>query len=527
MKNFKFFLLALILLIGFTLRFYKVEEIPTGFFADEAAIGYNAYSVLTTGKDEHGVSFPFYFQSFGDWRTPVPIYTMIPFIAIFGLNEFSVRFTMVVYGTLSILLLYLFVRELFLKYKNLNEQFALTSSFFLAISPWHIHFSRSGFEFTTMPFYLLAGLFFLFRFLHRDQKNKDLILAVIFFIISFYTAYVIQLVLLPFLLGIFILYLKTFIPKHLKLIIICLLIFIFGLVPFIVSASSGQSTSRFIHISPLTNGKSINELIQPMAKTYIDHFSLDFLFFKGDIDMPGHFISRHSIRGMGELYFFQLPLIFLGIILLILRARKIFVLLFLWLALYPIGSTMTAEGPFSHRSLFGVIPFQILSAIGLITFIYYSIRLIKNSKLRVVISGILISIFIIIGSLSIKDYINKHFNEYPLYSSDYWGWQDGPEQIMNYFLAQKDNYDQMYISGEFNGGPQIFIKFYDPQNTCQNKCRGGGFESYDPTLHQLFVLSPGLLENSIFKKQFLVKKTIYYPNGNVSFKIGEITKQSF
>ena len=527
MRHLKFVILAAILLIGFALRFYNVKNIPTGFFADEAAIGYNSYSILTTGKDEHGAPYPFYFQSFGDWRTSVPIYSMIPFIAIFGPNEFSVRFTMVVYGTATILILYLFTRELFWKEERFKERIALTSSLFLAISPWHIHFSRSGFEFTTMPFYLLAGLVFLFRFLHRNQKNKDLILATIFFITSFYTAYVIQLVLLPLLFSIFILYSKTFLTKRLKLSIICLFIFILGLIPFLLAATSGQALTRFNSVSPLSHGKSIKEVLQPMINTYVDHFSLDFLFLKGDIDMPGHFISRHSVRGMGELYLFQLPLLFSGIIYLILKAKRIFIFLFLWLALYPVGSIMVAEGPFAHRSLFGVIPFQILSAIGLIAVFYFLFKLIKNLKLQVAISGILIVFFVIIGSLSIKDYINKYFNEYPLYSSDFWGWQDGPEEIINYFITQKDYYDQMYMSGEFNGG-YIFIPFYDPKNLCQNKCKMGDIyrqpEIYDPLKKQLFALSPEFLSKSNYNQNFKVVKNVYYPNGNVAFKIGEIVK---
>lgn len=519
MKHFKFVILTAILIIGFSLRFYNVKSIPNGFFADEAAIGYNAYSILTTGEDEHGVSYPFYFQSFGDWRTPVPIYSMIPFIAIFGLNEFSVRFTMVVYGTATILILYLFTQELFWKEKHFREPIALVSSLFLAISPWHIHFSRSGFEFTTMPFYLLVGLFFLFRFLHHDQKNKDLILATIFFVISFYTAYVIQLVLLPFLFSIFILYSKTFLKKHLRIFIFCLSLFILGLMPFLFAAVSGQALARFNSVSPLSQGKSLTQVLQPMIKTYIDHFSLDFLFLKGDIDMPGHFISRHSVRGMGELYLFQLPLLFSGIIYLILKAKRIFILLFLWLALYPIGSTMVAEGPFAHRSLFGVAPFQTLSAIGLIPILYLLSKLIKNSKLKIVILGTLISFFVIIASLSVENYINKYFNEYPSYSADFWGWQYGPKEIINYFKTQKNNYNQLYMTGYFNS-PQIFLSFYDPKQECRN-CFIGGKENFNPFKKQLFAFRVEEVTDNM-KKKMKIKKIIYYPDKKEAFYIGEL-----
>lgn len=370
-------------------------------------------------------------------------------------------------------------------------------------------------------------MFFLFRFLHRNQKNKDLILATIFFIISFYTAYVLQLVLLPFLFIIFILYAKTFLTKHLKIFIICLSFFILGLIPFLLATASGQALTRFNSVSSLSQGKSLTEVLQPMIKTYLDHFSFDFLFLKGDIDMPGHFISRHSVRGMGELYLFQLPLLILGIIYLLLKDKRILTFLLLWPAFYPVGSTITAEGPFAHRSLFGVVPFQILSAVGLIAILYFSFKLIKNSKLQMVILGILVGFFVIIGSLSIKDYINKYFNEHPLYSSDFWGWQYGPKEIITYFITQKDNYDQMYMSGEFNAG-DIFLSFYDPQNTCESKCKMGDFfkepHIYNPSKRQLFSLSPEYLSKSNLAKNFLVKKTIYYPNSTIAFQIGEIVK---
>ena len=518
-----------VLLFGFLLRFYKVSEIPTGFFADEAANGYNAYKLLTTGKDEYGVSFPFYFQSFGDYRTPVAIYSMIPSIFIFGLNQFSVRFTMVIYGTLTILFLYLFVKELFWNEQSfIKDVIALSSSLFLAISPWHIHFSRSGFEFIPMPFYLIVGLFFLFRFLHRTQKPINLVLSTIFFIITFYTAYVVQIVLIPFLFCIFLLYRKKNLNKKiLKISLISLIFFLLGLIPFITATLSGQALTRFNSVSPFSHGKNLKDVLKPMAKTYIDHFQLDFLFLKGDIDMPRHFISRHSLKGIGELYLFQLPLLILGIFYLFLKYKKILIFSLVFLILYPIGSTIIAEEPFAHRSLFGVVPFQILSAIGLTSIFYFLSKIITNSKLKIVIMTIMICFFVIICSLSLKDYVNKYFNEYPLYSSDFWGWQYGPKETMQYFLSVKNNYDELYMSGEFNSG-NIFLKFYDPKNTCQNKCMLGDFwrnpKIYNSKKRQLFSLSPEYLKNSSLSNRFIVKKIIFYPNKTIAFQIGEIVE---
>lgn len=93
-----------------------------------------------------------------------------------------------------------------------------------------------------------------------------------------------------------------------------------------------------------------------------------------------------------------------------------------------------------------------------------------------------------------------------------------------YFLKEKNNYDHLYMSGEFNGG-EIFIKFYDPENNCQNKCKIGDFwrepTIYNPSRRQLFSLSPEYLKNSSFEKQFSMKKIIYYPDGSPAFFIGE------
>src|SRR3989344_9678426 len=91
-----------ILLLKFILRVYDLSNNPPGFFGDEAAIGYNAYKILQTGKDEYGEPYPIFFRSFGDYRLPIPIYANIPFVAFFGLNEFSVRLTAVFYGLISI-----------------------------------------------------------------------------------------------------------------------------------------------------------------------------------------------------------------------------------------------------------------------------------------------------------------------------------------------------------------------------------------------------------------------------------------
>ncbi|MBI2599051.1 glycosyltransferase family 39 protein [Candidatus Curtissbacteria bacterium] len=114
----KYLLLAIILLAAI-LRFYKLGSTPPSLYWDEASLGYNAYSILKTGRDEHGKFLPTTnFAAFGDYKPPGYIYTTVPSIAIFGLTEFAIRFPSALFGTLTVLLTYLLAKKLFGESQN-------------------------------------------------------------------------------------------------------------------------------------------------------------------------------------------------------------------------------------------------------------------------------------------------------------------------------------------------------------------------------------------------------------------------
>src|SRR3989338_10245063 len=102
----RIFLLILILAIAAILRFYRLGSIPASLYSDEADQLYNAYSVLTTGKDEHGQFLPVSFRSFGDWKPPLQTYLMLPFIALLGSTETAARLPSSILGTGTIFLTY-------------------------------------------------------------------------------------------------------------------------------------------------------------------------------------------------------------------------------------------------------------------------------------------------------------------------------------------------------------------------------------------------------------------------------------
>jgi len=86
------YLLVLILFIAALLRLGNLGGNPPGLTPDEAALGYNAYSILKTGRDEYGQILPVVFKSFGDYKPELYVYLTVPSVAIFGLTEFAVRF---------------------------------------------------------------------------------------------------------------------------------------------------------------------------------------------------------------------------------------------------------------------------------------------------------------------------------------------------------------------------------------------------------------------------------------------------
>ncbi|OGD91224.1 hypothetical protein A3D81_02855 [Candidatus Curtissbacteria bacterium RIFCSPHIGHO2_02_FULL_40_17] len=147
-------ILIVVLALAAVLRFYQLGVNPPSLDWDETAHGYNAYSILKTGRDEYGYKFPLSFRSFDDYKPPIYTYLVVPSVAIFGLNDFAVRLPSATLGVLAVIFTYLMVFELFK-----NRQIALLTALFLTISPWHLQFSRVAFETNSAIFWSVLGTF--------------------------------------------------------------------------------------------------------------------------------------------------------------------------------------------------------------------------------------------------------------------------------------------------------------------------------------------------------------------------------
>jgi len=158
-----FYLLIAILLLGLAIRLYLQGTAPKGALVDETSFGYIAYSLLETGHDEHGATWPLVFKAFGDNKLPVYGYALLPFVKLMGLTETSIRYPSILAGTLLIAIVYFLLREL-----KFSAKLSLVGSVITATAPWTFILSRFGLESNLALLFFTAGL----ATLIRSTKNK-------------------------------------------------------------------------------------------------------------------------------------------------------------------------------------------------------------------------------------------------------------------------------------------------------------------------------------------------------------------
>lgn len=482
LKKYRKWIIVFILLIAFILRINKITQVPPSLNWDEASIGYNAYSIIKTGRDEWGKTLPIHFKSFGEYKLPGQIYASIPAIALFGLNPFGVRITPVIYGTLTVLFLYFLTKELFKK-----ESIALVSAFLLAISPWHIQLTRGSFESSFALMWVVLGVWL---FVKGFKDSKWWIISMIPFALSVYT-YNSARAFVPLLLfTLFVIYRKD-ILKEKKKAILSIVLFVLLMIPVMTFFVSGEGGARYQLVSitdeaglipridEARNLSTLPESLIPMfhnrpvyvggyfIQNYLAHFTPDFLFISG----AGH--RQHHVQGIGQLYWVQALFLIVGISMLFKNKEKFKWLLLSWMLLAYVPVALTLDSiPHALRTLNAVPTYQIISAYG----IYYLYSWL-NKKNKIINYAFWIFVIVIL-MFQFAKYLNNYFNRYPvLYSRD---WQYGYKQVLDYVGEKQGKYDMIVFSRNY-GEPHIFTLFnleYDPA-LYQNDPNLERFESND------------------------------------------------
>jgi len=68
------FAVPVVVLFSIFMFFWRLDSTPPGFYIDESLHAYNAVSILETGKDEYGKSFPILFRFYGSYNEPLYVY---------------------------------------------------------------------------------------------------------------------------------------------------------------------------------------------------------------------------------------------------------------------------------------------------------------------------------------------------------------------------------------------------------------------------------------------------------------------
>lgn len=482
------------MLLGGFLRLWQLDKLPVSLFGDEIDVGVHAYSILKTGKDYYSNTFPIMFRSFAESRLPIPIYLAVPFIALFGLNEWGVRLGMAIMGIFGLVGFFLLCKELF------GIRVGLIAVFLLSISPWHLQYSRQANDAGAV---LTLTIFAVWLFLKGLKNYTLMLLSAVMFSLTFYS-YSIAAIFTPLIgLSLLIIY-REQIKKisRLRLFMVALVVLLL-ILPYIKFTFLGVSSERFSKISVEADQTLIDEITKrrvqsdspltpifqnrltvsanEIIKNYLKSYSTDFLFVNGDPNL------RQSIGGFGELFLFNIPLLLFGFVVLVMTITKSplnmgYLLIVVWLLIAPLPSALTRDGSFHASRLILLLPALLVICAWGLNYLFSNFK--KNNFIKIVTLAIFL-----FGISNIFGYTYRYIVEWP---HDSWRfWHSGFKETLTFVKTIDHQYSRVYFNNTYEPMLPRFLFWY----------------SYDPAL---------------FQKQFQDDKHIedIVPGFN-GFKLGE------
>jgi len=448
----KYLFLFLIIFLGAFLRLYKVSSDPPGLYIDEISIAYNANEILTKGIDQYGVKDPLWFKAFGEYKMPVYIYLTAGSIAVFGRNDFAVRFPSVASGILTLLIFYFLVEELAMFAKKQlpfsPTSYALLATLLLTISTWHIQFSRAGFEATTGLCLYLLGLL-LTVMAHKKRKMSLLVLSFLSFVLTMYTYNIYRFITPVTLLLITIVFLKS--QRKTGKVLLSLASFIITSMPVIMFSLSGAGSERFAETSAFAS--SVNwPLIQKIIyypiiflSNYVSYFSLNFLFNMGDG------IGRHQMANFGPMQYWEFPFLIIGLFFFIKNWKNPFHCLVIFLLfLAPFAAAVAVPSPHALRSLLMVIPLTIIVAYGF----FWAVKKLSKAKYLPVLV-----VIVAFMSYEFLFYLHSYYQHYPIINSLDWG--AGNEAMVAKAVKYQSDFQHIIIDDRLGIGTiSLYFGFY-------------------------------------------------------------------
>jgi 4-amino-4-deoxy-L-arabinose transferase-like glycosyltransferase len=452
--------LILILLLALFLRLYHLDTLPPSLFSDEVDISYQARIFNQNHTDYFGNKFPIHFHSFADWQPGLGIYLTSLFQTITNNSDLSVLLPSAFMGVISVYLFYLITGS-------------LIPSFLLAICPWAIHYSRTGFAVSDMLTVIFAGIYFWKKYT-QNSRFSNLLLAIFFLALSPYFYSTANLFLIIIALLIFILWFPRIKKIKISQLIIAAVFGLIILTPLLIDTLKGQAGFRFSYISIYSDpqiSKNIDYLrykdiftthqnetgvvtslsskifhnkygliLGKFITNYFSSFSTDFLFINGDQN------ARQGFGGAGLLYYLDFFLIIFGLINTLKNRHQDklgqFFVLLLVLAPIPFALTRDSIGPHATRLILMLPSLIYLSYQGILYF-----KFISKYFLPLIICLYLISL------ASFWHYYNYDYREDSAMS-----WHTGMKEAV---LAAKKYQLPTYFSDVYEPFLPFFL-YYEP-----------------------------------------------------------------
>ncbi len=448
-------LIFLIVLLALILRVYNLSSLPSGFHNDEASFLFNAQTLLETGKDEDGRSYPLFLNSFMDPKPALYSYLQIPFISLLESSIFASRLPSVLLGVISIFFSYLLIKQL------LDRKYALLLSLLLAISPWHIMASRSTQEVIMSFCFSVITIYLLILLIKKNSLNILYLLLISLFAFLAMYSYHSAKIFLPALSIIILFILGRTKNTVLNLSIIGIFIF-----TFLISLQLG-GTDRFNAVSIFTDPEVqliINEQIvkatpeiplvairffynkitsysMAIMDQYFQYFQGSFLFIKGGEP------DRYTIPYHGLFFHIEAILVLIGFIASFMKKKlRTSLYIFLsWMMIAPLPAALSVqESPSTIRSFPLVIPLLFFISVGIFT-------LIESTKRNIRLFGVPL---IILGySWGIVYFANQFIVQQPIYKP--WSRHYADQEMAKAVKELEGQYKNIVITKQ--GDPYIYL----------------------------------------------------------------------
>lgn len=430
---------------------------PPGFTADEAAFGYNAYSIAQTGKDEYGTAMPLRLKSFGDYKLPLYSYVTAPIVRVFGLNELTTRLLTGIAAVIIVITVYVITKALFG-----NEYTAMLALYMSTFSPWIHTIARQAHESVLATALFAISLYAIIRFV---QSRKARFLSIVFItlplsLFAYHTAKLIVPTLL--LLSFYYLLRSGLLSKSLArntglIISACFLVFFVGLFVLGEKQTPAERVKNlFIFNNPdiklKTDQAKLEQRFSPfglklvagsqaVVKRYVSYFSPEFLTQHGDVNNRFGSVNISPISVIQYLFFV------IGLFALVRKWKPEYVGILMLLVVSPFNGALTWQEYALTRVFPMIVCILPIAAFG-IQYVFSSSRL---RYVRLIVIGAIIAG----NSLSLFYF----FVHYPQQAIAIRSMQAGNRELAQYIRDNYGKFDRFYITRD-GGQPYIYLLFY-------------------------------------------------------------------